>query len=224
MVVLGAAMALGVLAGPAWAHVLVEATPGAPGAVDAVLKITAAGESATAGVAKLEVVADPAIATDQVTYVSGPSGWGVGPGGSSGGFTLSGPALAKGEDAVVSVKVKALPDAPQITFKVVESYSDGDVERWIELPGPDGAEPDKPAPLVKLSAGSASAVSPKPANDDAAAAAGSGSLARSGAGDRSLALAAGLFLLAGGWSITAGVGRRKRLAIRPSSRPLTRVG
>src|SRR4051812_21980766 len=186
VVVAGAAMALGMLAGPAWAHVQVEATPGAPGAVDAVLKITAAGESATAGVAKLEVVADPAIAADQVTYVSGPSGWAVGPGGSSGGFTLSGPALTKGEDAVVSVKVKTLPDAPQVTFKVVQSYSDGDVERWIELPGPDGAEPDKPAPIVKLSAGAASAISPKPANDDDAdAAEGSGSLARTGAGDRS---------------------------------------
>ena len=92
--------------------------------MDAVFKITAAGESATAGVAKLEVVAEPAIPADQVTFVSGPTGWAVGPGGSSGGFTLSGPAIAKGEDAVVSLKVKALPDVPQLTFKVVQTYSD----------------------------------------------------------------------------------------------------
>ena len=121
-VAFGAALAIGALAAPAWAHVQVEATPGSPGAVDAVLKITAAGESATAGVAKLEVVAEPAIPADQVTFVSGPTGWAVGPGGSSGGFTLSGPAIAKGEDAVVSLKVKALPDVPQLTFKVVQTY------------------------------------------------------------------------------------------------------
>jgi hypothetical protein len=185
--------------------------------VDAVLKITAAGESATAGVSKLEIVADPAIAADQVTFVSGPSGWAVSPGGSSGGFTLSGPAVTKGEDAVASVKVKTLPNAPQITFKVIQTYSDGDVERWIELAGPDGAEPEKPAPIVKLTAGAASSVSPEPAGDDdedhdhAAAAAPDSSLARTGASDRALALAAGLLLLAGGWGIALGAGPRKRL-------------
>ena len=212
-VVAGAVLTLGVLAGPAFAHVLVEATPGAPGATDATLKITAAGESATAGITKLEVVADPAIADADLTYVSGPSGWALGPGGSSGGFTLSGPALAKGDDAVVSLKVKALPDAPQITFKVLQTYSDGDVERWIELPGPDGAEPDKPAPIVKLTAGAASAVSPKPADDDdAAPAAGhatSGSLARTGAADRPLAAGAGLLLVLGGLGLAAGTRRRR---------------
>jgi len=214
-VAFGAALAIGALAAPAWAHVQVEATPGSPGAVDAVLKITAAGESATAGVAKLEVVAEPAIPADQVTFVSGPTGWAVGPGGSSGGFTLSGPAIAKGEDALVSLKVKALPDVPQLTFKVVQTYSDGDVERWIELPGPDGAEPDKPAPIVKLSAGAASAVSPKPADDeDAAPAAKGAALARTGAADRGLALAAGLLLLGGGWAIALGAGRRQRPGLR----------
>jgi uncharacterized protein YcnI len=214
-IVVGAALAVGVLAAPAWAHVQVEADPGSPGAPDATLKILAAGESGTAGTSKLEVVADPAIPADQVTLVSGPTGWTVTPG-TNGGFTLAGPALAKGDDAHISVKVTKLPDAPQVTFKVVQTYSDGEVVRWIELTGADGKEPDNPAPVVKLTAGAASAISPAPANDeDAAAAAKSGSLARTGAGDQSMALAAGLLLLVGGWSITAGASRRKRVPIRP---------
>jgi uncharacterized protein YcnI len=213
LVVAGAALALGALAGPAWAHVQVEADPGSPGASDATLKIMAAGESGTAGTSKLDVVADPAIPADQVTLVSGPSGWTVTPG-ANGGFTLAGPALAKGDDAKVSVKVKKLPDAPQVTFKVVQTYSDGEVVRWIELAGADGKEPGNPAPIVKLNPGAASAISPKPAGDEdaksAAATAGGGNLARTGAAARALALAAGLLFLAGGWGIALGAGRRNR--------------
>jgi len=209
MVVAGAIVTVAALAGPAFAHVVVEATPGSPGATDATLKIMAAGESGTAGTSKLEVVADPAIPADQVSLVSGPAGWTLAPG-ANGGFTLSGPALAKGDDAQISLKVKQLPNVPQVTFKVVQTYSDGEVVRWIEVPGPDGKEPDNPAPVVKLTAGAASAVSPAPANDSDAdsAAAKPGSLAHTGAADRSLAVAAGLLLLAGGCAVASGGPRR----------------
>jgi uncharacterized protein YcnI len=212
VVVFGAALTLGALGAPAWAHVQVEADPGSPGASDATLKIMAAGESGTAGTSKLEVVADPAIPADQVTLASGPSGWTLAPS-ANGGFTLAGPALAKGDDANVSLKVKQLPNAPQVTFKVVQTYSDGEVVRWIELAGADGKEPSNPAPIVKLTPGAASSISPKPAGD-ADAAAGGGNLARTGAADRALALAAGLLLLAGGWGIALGAGRRTQLGIR----------
>ena len=213
VVLAGAAIIWGGLAAPALAHVTVAAEPGSPGATDATLKITAAGESSTAGIAKIDVTSDPAIAADQITLVNGPTGWTVSPG-SQGGFAVGGPALPKGEDAKVSLRVKQLPTAPQVVFKVLQSYSDGDVERWIELPGPDGKEPDKPAPIVKLSANAPSAVSPAPANDDDEdahheAATGSGTLARTGTADRTLALAGGLLLLLGGWSVLAGAPRRK---------------
>ena len=207
----GAAIVWGALAMPALAHVQVEAQPGSPGATDATLKITAAGESSTAGITKIDVTADPAIPADQVTLVEGPSGWTVTPG-SAGGFAVGGAALPKGESATVSLRVKQLPSAPQVVFKVLQSYSDGEVERWIELPGPDGKEPDKPAPIVKLSAGSQSATSPEPAKDDEEdshhATEGAG-LARTGAGDRTLVLAAGVLLLVGGWSVVAGSPRRR---------------
>src|ERR1044072_2088559 len=135
----GAAIVWGGLAGPALAHVTVAAEPGSPGATDAPVKSTAAGESKTAGITKIDVTADPAIPADAITLISGPAGWTVSPG-SQGGFAVGGPAVAKGEDAVVTLRVKQLPSAPQIVFKVLQSYSDGEVERWIELPGPDGAE------------------------------------------------------------------------------------
>jgi len=212
VIVFGAALTVAALAAPAWAHVQVTATPGSPGATDAILKITAAGESGTAGTSKLNVVADPAIPADQVTLVSGPTGWTVTPG-TDGGFMLSGPALAKGTDADLSVKVKQLPNAPQVTFKVVQTYSDGQVVRWIELAGPDGKEPDNPASIVKLTPGAASAVSPKPAEDADADAAKTGSLARTGAADRPLAVAAGVLLLSGGCGIALGARRRKALGL-----------
>ena len=103
-----------------------------------------------------------------------------------------------------------------MTFKVVQSYSDGEVVRWIELAGPDGKEPDNPAPIVKLTPGAASAISPKPANDNDAdsAAAKDGSLARTGAADRPLAVAAGLLLLVGGLGVALGGSPRRALGLR----------
>jgi len=212
VVVAGAALALGALASPAWAHVQVEADPGSPGAADATLKIMAAGESGTAGTNKLEVVADPAIPADQVTLVTGPSGWTLTPG-AAGGFTLAGPALAKGDDANLSVKIKQLPNAPQVTFKVVQTYSDGEVVRWIELTGADGKEPDNPAPIVKLTRGRR--VRSRPSRPMTRTPARQGQQPRpDGRRDRPLALAAGLLLLAGGWGIALGARRRTQLGIR----------
>jgi hypothetical protein len=208
IVVFGIAIGLGGLAAPAWAHVQVEAQPGSPGATDAVLKVLAAGESGTAGVAKLEVVADPAIPADQVTLVDGPTGWTL-TAGTNGGFVLAGPALPKGEDAVSHVKVKKLPDAPKVVFKVVQTYSDGEIVRWIDLTGADGKEPDHPAPVVALTAGASSAISPEPADDADEAA--TGSLARTGSQSRTLALSGGLLLLLGGWSVMIGSASGGRL-------------
>ncbi|HEV7861239.1 MAG TPA: DUF1775 domain-containing protein [Acidimicrobiia bacterium] len=204
----GVTVSLGALAAPAWAHVQVEAQPGSPGATDAVLKVLAAGESGTAGVAKLEVVADPAIPADQLSLVDGPTGWTLTPG-TNGGFVLAGPALPQGEDAVSHLKVKKLPDAPKVVFKVVQTYSDGEIVRWIELAGADGKEPDHPAPVVTLTAGASSAISPEPADDADAPA--TGSLARTGSQSRILAFSGGLLLLFGGWSVMIGSASSGRL-------------
>ncbi|MGH9022671.1 MAG: DUF1775 domain-containing protein [Acidimicrobiia bacterium] len=154
----GIGITFGLLAGPAWAHVEVDVQPAQPGAADALVTFNAESESTTSGITKLEIVADPAITADQVTLAEGPAGWKVGTG-SQGGFVLEGPAVVAGEDAEVAVRVKQLPNAPQVTFKVLQSYANGEIDRWIDPAGGDGGEAEHPAPVVKLVAGAQSATS-----------------------------------------------------------------
>jgi uncharacterized protein YcnI len=48
-----------------------------------------------------------------------------------------------------------LPDAPSLTFKAVQDYSDGSTVSWIEEAAPGStAEPEHPAPVLTLAAGS----------------------------------------------------------------------
>ncbi|HSA53621.1 MAG TPA: YcnI family protein [Yinghuangia sp.] len=49
------------------------------------------------------------------------------------------------------VSMGQLPtDTDTLIFKALQSYDNGEVVRWIDLPNPDGSEPDKPAPTLKL--------------------------------------------------------------------------
>lgn len=63
------------------------------------------------------------------------------------------------------VSLGPLPtDTDKLVFKALQTYDNGDVVRWIDLPGPDGKEPEKPAPTLKLvPAGTGSAAKPSPA-------------------------------------------------------------
>ena len=46
-----------------------------------------------------------------------------------------------------------LPDSTgPLVFKALQTYSDSNVVRWIEVPAAGGAEPDQPAPTVQLTA------------------------------------------------------------------------
>lgn len=50
-----------------------------------------------------------------------------------------------------SISVDPLPtDTTQLVFKAVQTYSDGDVVRWIDLAVPGEPEPDHPAPVLAL--------------------------------------------------------------------------
>jgi uncharacterized protein YcnI len=55
------------------------------------------------------------------------------------------------------VSLGPLPKTDKLVFKAVQTYSDGNVVRWIEEPGADGKEPEHPAPTLKLAAKSDSA-------------------------------------------------------------------
>lgn len=54
------------------------------------------------------------------------------------------------------VSAGPLPEVDQIVFKALQTYSDGDVVRWID----EGAEADKPAPVLKLAKAAAAAATP----------------------------------------------------------------
>jgi Domain of unkown function (DUF1775) len=45
-----------------------------------------------------------------------------------------------------------LPSTPTLVFKVLQTYTDGRVDRWIEVPSGANAEPEFPAPVVTLAA------------------------------------------------------------------------
>lgn len=160
-----------VLAAPASAHVEVTVDPSTAAARDATIRIEAEAESRSAGVAKLEIASDPPVGS--VTLVEGPSGWSLSSG-SDGAFVVQGPPLPPGSDAAATVKASQLPDAQQLVFKVLQTYTDGRVDRWIQTPDPaaPGREPEMPAPIVSLSpapaapappAGPTAAPSPSPA-------------------------------------------------------------
>jgi hypothetical protein len=142
-------LALASQAAPAAAHVEVEASPSQIGATKAQLTFRADAESKTAGVAKLEFLADPAIPSNMVTLVGGPVGWKLRPG-DFGGFIVEGAALPAGEDAKVTLEVKRLPNARRIIFKVLETYADGRIDRWTDLPASDGKEGEHPVAILEL--------------------------------------------------------------------------
>ncbi|MFD9129246.1 DUF1775 domain-containing protein [Kitasatospora sp. NPDC059571] len=152
------------LAAPAFAHVEVEsATPQAL-AVGAVVAFDAEGESKTAGISQVRVALPAGIAPGDVTLADGPKGWQLSA--VDGGYQVAGPALAPGRSAAYKIKVRQLPDAPQLVFKSLVTYTDGRVDRWIELPQ-GGAEPAHPAPVLKLTA-AAPGAKPLPATGTSA--------------------------------------------------------
>jgi uncharacterized protein len=73
-------------------------------------------------------------------------------------ITWMGGAIKPGEFDEFEVSVGPLPDdVDSLTFKALQTYSDGDVVRWIEEAAPGGGEVDRPAPVLKLTKGAEAA-------------------------------------------------------------------
>ncbi|MDG4802555.1 YcnI family protein [Micromonospora sp. WMMD980] len=68
-----------------------------------------------------------------------------------------------GEFQEFPVSMGPLPQADTMVFKVLQTYSDGNVSRWIEEPAPGAEEPENPAPVLKLAAKGASSGASAPA-------------------------------------------------------------
>ncbi|MGK4584519.1 DUF1775 domain-containing protein [Kitasatospora sp. HPMI-4] len=151
------------LASPALAHVEVESDGAQALAVGAVVSFNAEGESDTAGISQIRVALPSGIAPGDVTLADGPQGWTLAP--AADGYTVAGPALAPSKAAAYRIKVRQLPDAKELVFKSLVTYTDGHVDRWIELPQA-GVTPEHPAPVLKLAA-AAPGATPLPADPSA---------------------------------------------------------
>jgi len=145
-----AGIAVVLAAGPALAHVEVEAAPARALATDALLTLTAEAESGTAGISGLRIQLPTGLVPGDLRLASGPAGWRLA--GSGGVVTVSGPALPVGRSLRLGIRVRQLPDERQLVLKTIQSYSDGKQDAWIELPTAAVPEPEQPAPIVRLQA------------------------------------------------------------------------
>jgi uncharacterized protein YcnI len=87
--------------------------------------------------------------------------------------------IAKDQLQMFRVSLGRLPDADQLVFKAVQTYSDGEVVRWIEEKS-GSEEPATPAPVLELVAA------------EAGARAADGSSVREASGDGGLAISLGV--------------------------------
>lgn len=70
--------------------------------------------------------------------------------------TWSGGAIKPGEFQEFDLSVGPLPeDVGQLVFKAIQTYSSGEVVRWIEEPAPGTSAPEHAAPVLKLTAAAA---------------------------------------------------------------------
>ncbi|MEU8986576.1 DUF1775 domain-containing protein [Streptomyces sp. NPDC048558] len=153
------------LAHPASAHAEVEAGTARALAENVRLTFVSEAESDSAGFTRIRVVLPDGIAPGDIRLTEAPKGWKLKT--AADGYTVAGPALKTGVDALHRIKVRQLPDAEQLVFKTVETYSDGEIARWIELPN-CSVEPEQPAPVLELNVAGAEAApgSPDPSSSD----------------------------------------------------------
>ncbi|WCN82630.1 YcnI family copper-binding membrane protein [Micromonospora sp. LH3U1] len=68
-------------------------------------------------------------------------------------WTATGDAAVKpGQFQEFPVSMGPLPQVGSMVFKTLQTYSDGNISRWIDEPVPGGAEPENPAPVLTLTA------------------------------------------------------------------------
>ena len=89
-------------------------------------------------------------------------------------------AVKPGEFAEFPLSLGPLPAADRLVFKALQTYSDGNVSRWIEEPAAGGEEPENPAPVLTLAKADAAAPAPTGVSVEASAGDATGDDAGSG--------------------------------------------
>jgi uncharacterized protein YcnI len=96
-------------------------------------------------------------------------------------ITWTGGTIKPGEFNEFEVSVGPLPsDADTITFKAIQTYSNGEIVRWIEEATPGGSEPERPAPVLKLTKAAAAGSTATTATTAPGSEAQAGEVAESG--------------------------------------------
>jgi uncharacterized protein YcnI len=163
--VLACAMVVAV-AGPALAHVTVQPDTAQAGAADQVFAFRVPNEEDKAGTVKVQVFfpADHPVAsvlaaqvpgwTDQIQTTKLTTPIHTDDGDVTevvSSITWTGGAINPGHYQDFTVDLGQLPTGTdQLVFKALQTYSNGDVVRWIDLQQPGQPEPDHPAPVLHL--------------------------------------------------------------------------
>ncbi|TVT60233.1 DUF1775 domain-containing protein [Amycolatopsis rhizosphaerae] len=153
--VAGAAAALVLLAGPAQAHVRVQA-PQAVVGMPATLRFRVPSEEQVAGTIRLSLTV-PADLT--VTGIDPVDGWTATPGAGSHEITWTaqpGHQLRPDQAADFTVHAGPLPEHPSLGFVMVQIYSNGDMVAWDQIQAGPGA-PEFPSPVLTVAGASAGA-------------------------------------------------------------------
>jgi uncharacterized protein YcnI len=164
LVALATATLVLAVAAPAWAHVGIEPNT-APKGSDAVLAFTVPNEEESANTIKVEIafptdhpIADASVEplagwTAAVQKVKAPKPIKTDAGEVTEmvqSVVWSGGTIKPGEFQEFRVSVGLPSDADSLEFKAVQTYSDGQIVRWIEDSPPGGPEPENPAPVLTL--------------------------------------------------------------------------
>jgi hypothetical protein len=148
MLGVGACLAI---AAPALAHAEVEIEPAQAGATDVIVTVFPEAHNHNAGAVSVQVFLPEGIDPGGVTLIDGPPGWELTIDEES--YTIAGDELEIDTSALHQIRVDQIPfDAEVIYFRILVTYGDGQVDRWIEEPSDANPEPANAAPGVELAA------------------------------------------------------------------------
>jgi uncharacterized protein YcnI len=138
--------ALMVITAPALAHVEVSPEEAARGSVTT-FTFTVPNEEAPAKTTKVEIFFPEGAKFTEVNPQP-VTGWTQTKQPTS--VTWEGGPIAGEDEVDFQLELGPLPNGDALTFKVLQTYDNGEVVRWIDAPPPGGGEADHPAPVVRL--------------------------------------------------------------------------
>ncbi len=183
MLVLVAMLGIALAAGPAFAHVTVDPSEANQGGYATLtFKVPNEKDDASTVQIEVEIPTDKPIASVSVQPVPG---WTATvtktalptPVETEGGqvteavskITWAGGEIQPGQFQQFPVSMGPLPESDSLVFKTLQTYSDGEVVRWIEATPAGGEEPEYPAPVLSLEKAAEGADHHAAAADDEAA-------------------------------------------------------